>query len=65
MRLAALVVILALLLASCAPYAARAPLGQRDSVYCEWVRRQVANGSLPLEQAEDFYPECAPFEAPQ
>jgi hypothetical protein len=64
MRLAVLLV-LVVLLASCAPYAARAPIGQRDAGYCEWVRRQVANGSLPIEQAQDFYSECEPFEGPE
>lgn len=51
-------------LSACSPYSANAPIGDRDTQLCERVREWVAEGWMPLEQAERFYGDCAPFEVP-
>lgn len=50
---------LVLLLGSCTMVA---PVGNRQPTVCEWVRAGVRDGSLRLDWATTWYPECAPFE---
>lgn len=56
---------LVLLLASCTPFQANAPVGRRQGDTCAWVREQVRLGALPLDLARTHYPFCGPFEAPE
>lgn len=54
---------LAVLLSACAPVAS-APVGGGGTRVCSWVREAVANGSMPLWQAQEWYPDCGPYEVP-
>lgn len=58
------VVFVALVLVGCAPMAS-APVGRNQTRICGWVRDQVANGSLPVQLAWEWYEHCAPFEVPR
>lgn len=49
---------LVLLLAACAP----APVGNVGPAACDRVRAWVADGTLPLDLALQWYSHCAPFE---
>jgi hypothetical protein len=51
-------------LISCSPYSANAPIGNRSERLCERVREWVSEGWMPLDQAETYYGDCAPFEEP-
>lgn len=62
MRRALVAVLLLGALVGCAPMAT-APLQQGDKV-CRWVRESVANGSMTVRMALDWYAHCGPFEVP-
>lgn len=57
--------LVAVVLTSCSPYSANAPIGDREEGVCDYVRQRVVDGSMPLDLAQEYYGHCAPFEEPQ
>lgn len=63
MKRVLLAVALAGVLVSCAPVVS-SPIGGGGERMCNYVRKAVADGSMPVWQALEWYPQCGPFEVP-